>query len=206
LNRNIVFALAGGFLAGGLLGYYLGSSAKDSGPITAAPVTAGTPVAMPAPSLGLGAMPMPGAALPNPEVQARIARMEAAVLADPKNHAAWVALGNDYFDTHQAQKSVDAYAKALALKPNDPNVLTDQGVMFRELRQFDKALGCFQKAQKLDATHVQSLFNMGIVYANDLQKPEDAAKAWSKVIALAPTSEQANQARQLLSQIKTGSR
>jgi hypothetical protein len=43
---------------------------------------------------------------------------------------------------------------------------------------------------------------MGVVYSSDLHKPDEAAKAWNKVIALAPGSEQAAQARQMLSQLK----
>ena len=206
LNRNIMFALAGGLAAGLLLGYFLFSSgSRETGPIVAAPVTA-APV-MPAPSLGSGlpgAMPgaMPAAGPPTAEVQARIARIEAALLSDPKNHDAWVAVGNEYFDSHQPQRAVAAYAKALALKPEDPNVLTDQGVMYRQLGQFDKALATFQKANKIDPAHVQSLFNMGVVYANDLNKPDAAAKAWNQVIAVAPASDQAAQARQMVSQLK----
>jgi cytochrome c-type biogenesis protein CcmH/NrfG len=206
LNRNIMLALAGGLAAGFLAGYVVfnGDSERVATPTTAAPTT---PI-MPAPSLG-GAAPgaMPGAlpagpALPSAEVQARIARIQAAVLANPKDHDAWVALGNEYFDSHQPQKSVDAYAKALSLQPKDPNVLTDQGVMYRALGQFDKALGCFQQANKLEPTHVQSLFNMGVVYSADLHKPDEAAKAWNKVLTLAPGSDQAAQARQMLGQMK----
>ncbi|MDP1831196.1 MAG: tetratricopeptide repeat protein [Geothrix sp.] len=206
MNRNIMFALAGGLIAGFLAGYAVFSDGSHpAGPIVAAPTYA-APL-MPAPSLGggmPGAMPgaMPGMALPSAEIQARIARIEAAVLADPRNHDAWVALGNEYFDSHQFQKSVGAYAKALALKPGDPNVLTDQGVMYRNLGQHDQALANFQKANKLDPKHVQSLFNIGVVYASDLNKPDEAAKAWNQVLAIAPASEQAAQARQMLSQLK----
>ena len=198
LNRNIMFALAGGFAAGLLAGYvFFSGGSHEAAPIVAAPTNA-API-MPAPSL---AATMPGATLPNAEAQARITRIEAAVLADPKNFGAWFALGNEYFDTHQHQKSVDAYAKGLALHPNEPNVLTDQGVMYRDLGQFDKALANFQKANKLDPSHVQSLINIGVVYSTNLNKPAEAAKAWNKVIAIAPNSEQAAQARQMLSQLK----
>lgn len=204
LNRNIMFALAGGLVAGFIAGYFVFSPSKDeAGPVVAAPTTA----VLPAPSLGGGlpSAPVQGAMPPAPpsaEVQARIARIEAAVLADPKNHDAWAALGNEYFDSHQPQKAVDAYAKALALKPADPNVLTDQGVMYRAMGQYDKALANFQKANKLDPAHAQSLFNIGVVYANDLNKPDEAAKAWNKILATAPNSDQAAQARQMLSQLK----
>jgi cytochrome c-type biogenesis protein CcmH/NrfG len=206
-----MFALAGGLVVGFLGGYlvfgYFGGEAHPSAPVTAATAA---PVMM-APSLG-GAVPgaaAPGgmsgalpAAPPSAEMQARISQIEAAVLADPKNHDAWVALGNDYFDTHQAQKAVLAYDKALALKPDDPNILTDQGVMYRNLGQAEKALANFQKANKLEPKHLQSLINIGVVYANDLAKPAEAAKAWNKVIATAPTSEQAAQARQMLAELK----
>lgn len=200
MNRNIMLALAAGFIAGGLVGYLFGSSSgkENTGVVTAAPAAAATLPVNPSMPPGMGA---PGV-MPNPDLLKILPRLEAAVLQDPKNHAAWVDLGNAYFDTHQHQKSVNAYGKALALKPNDPNVLTDQGVMYRNLAQFDKALANFQKASKLDPTHVQSLFNIGIVYSEDLHKPEEAAKAWNKVIAVAPASEQANQARQMLSQGK----
>lgn len=209
MNRNIMFALVGGMAAGFLAGYFVfGGGSREAGPVVAAPTAnPGTGAVMPAPSLagGMpGAMPggLPATALPSAEAQARIARIEAAVLADPKNHDAWVALGNEYFDSHQFKKSVDAYAKALAIKPEDPNVLTDQGVMFRQLGQFDKAIANFQKANKIQPTHVQSLFNLGVVYASDLSKPDEAAKAWNKVLTIAPASDQAAQARQMLSQLK----
>ncbi len=207
LNRNIMFALVGGLAAGFLAGYFVFSGGShEAAPIVAAPTNA-API-MPAPSLAggmpgamAGAMPV-GPTLPNAEAQARIGRIEAAVLNDPKNHDAWAALGNEYFDSHQYQKAVDAYSRALALKPIDPNVLTDQGVMYRELGQFEKAIANFRQANKLDPNHLQSLINLGVVYSSNLNKPDEAAKAWNKIIALAPTSEQAAQARQMLSQLK----
>ena len=206
MERNTIYALVGGLAAGFIAGYMASSYFTGDTLPSVSQSAPAAPVAL-APSLGGGmpaggGMPTAGPTLPSAEVQARISRAEAAVLADPKNHDAWLSLGNDYFDIHQAQKSVDAYSKALALKPGDPNVLTDQGVMYRELGKFDKALANFQKANQLQPTHVQSLFNIGVVYSTDLNKPDEAAKAWNKVIALAPASEQAGQAKQMLSQMK----
>lgn len=206
-----MFALAGGLVAGFLAGYFIGASgAKDATGSTSPTPTAS--VVLPAPSLGGGMAPgaaapgqiPPGMGLPNAEMQARIIKLEGIVKAEPKNHDAWVGLGNDYFDSHQPQRAVDAYAKALALKPDDPDILTDQGVMYRQLRQFDKALANFQRAGKINPSHVPSIFNIGIVYAGDLNKPDEAAKAWNKVLILAPNSEQATQARQLLAQLNKG--
>ena len=117
----------------GLLGGYLifsVSSKKE-----AAPVGGGVPVGAGSPA----------------DYRLRIETAEKIVAADPKNLQAWVQLGNDYFDTAQPQKAINAYAKALELKPDDPNVLTDQGVMYRQLRQFDKALANFEKAQQTES-------------------------------------------------------
>ena len=184
-------------LFGILLIGLLGRTRSDSNPVlVAAPAVAPPGTIQPQTAKPQTAVPV------SAEVQARISRMEEAVLAEPKNHTAWFALGNEYFDSHQHQKAVDAYAKGLALHPDDPNVLTDQGVMYWELGQFDKALANFQKANKLDPNHLQSLFNIGVLYHTNLNKPEEAAKAWKQVVTLAPNSEQASQARQMLNQLK----
>ncbi|GEJ55268.1 tetratricopeptide repeat protein [Anaeromyxobacter diazotrophicus] len=152
---------------------------------------------------GLGAapgLPMPPAG--GLDVQRRIAGEEQVVAQDPKNAQAWIALGNDYFDTKQRQKSVDAYARALELKPNDPDVLTDQGVMYRELGAFDKAVANFKKASQLDPRHVQSVYNLGVVYAFDLKDRDQALAAWRRVVDIAPTSPQAAQARQAMADLQ----
>src|SRR5690349_4388977 len=91
-----------------------------------------------------GGVPL-GAGSPT-DYQMRITEAEKIVVRDPKNLQAWVQLGNDYFDTGQPQKAVAAYGKALELKPDDPNVLTDQGVMYKQVGAFDKAIANFERA------------------------------------------------------------
>ncbi len=184
MNKYTVIGLAVGFFVGLFVGYQMAARSSSGAVTVAAPVPQMPPMAPPAAE---------GA-------QARIATLQTVVARDPKNVAAWVQLGNDYFDLHQPQKAVEAYGRALELKPNDPNVLTDQGVMYRELRQFDNALQNFQKANQADPKHAQSLFNMGVVYAQDLKQPQKAVEAWNRVIAIAPESTQAAQARQAIAE------
>jgi len=74
--------------------------------------------------------------------------------------------------------------------------------MFREQKAFDKAVSNFEKANQVDPRHVQSLFNLGVVYAYDLNQPQKAAVAWEKVIQIAPSSPQAMQARQGIENLK----
>jgi cytochrome c-type biogenesis protein CcmH/NrfG len=136
------------------------------------------------------------------EPTGQIAALEASTKKNPKDHEAWVQLGNLYFDTHQHEKAIGAYGKALELQPNDANVLTDQGVMFREQRAFDKAIANFEKAMQVDPRHAQSAFNLGVVYAHDLNQPQKAMQAWESVVQRAPGSPQAMQARQAMDDLK----
>ncbi len=198
MTRDMIIGIVIGLLAGLFVGYQIGSSgASRAAPVAAMPamppgMPAGQPPGMP-PGMG-------GA--PNPEIQQQIATLQSVVARDPKNFEAWVQLGNDFFDTRQPQKAIEAYGRALELKPNDPNVLTDQGVMYRELGQFDKAVANFTRASKADPSHVQSLFNLGVVYASDLKQPQKATEAWNKVIQIAPSSPQAAQAKQGIADLK----
>jgi tetratricopeptide (TPR) repeat protein len=136
----------------------------------------------------------------------RITEAEKIVVQDPKNLNAWLSLGNDYFDTEQPQKSINAYAKVLELQPNNTSVLTDQGVMYRKMGWYDKAMANFEKAQKIDPNHLQSLFNMGIVYDADLKQPDKAAEIWSRYLKLDPTSPTAIQIKQILQKSGSGAK
>ncbi len=181
MDRNIWAGIAGGLLAGFLIGYFT-ASGRTTVPAPAGPVPAWAPGSL--------------------EVQQGLFNAQQTVEKDPKNLQAWITLGNGYFDAHQPQKSIDAYAKALELDPRNPDLLTDQGIMYRELQAFDKALANFEKANRIDPKHVQSLYNLGIVYAQDRKAPDKAIKAWNRVIEIAPTSPQAELSRKALEEIK----
>ena len=168
-------------LLGGYLVFSVGGAKKASSP---------APAAIPAGS---------GSAV---DYQQRIAEAEKIVAQDPKNLQAWIQLGNDYFDTEQPQKAINAYGKALGLNPNNPNVLTDQGIMYRKVGWFDKAIANFERAQQLDPKHLQSLFNLGVVYMEDLKQPDKAVKYWSRALEIDPGNPNAQQIRMMIEQIR----
>lgn len=188
MNRYTILGLAVGLVLGVFIGYQAGSAhGPPANAMSAAP-------SMPP------QMPMqPGADLGR---QDRIVMNQSIVARDPKNVQAWIQLGNDFFDSQQAQKAIEAYGRALELKPGDPDVITDQGIMYRALGQYDKAVASFDKANKAVPTHVQSLYNLGVVYAHDLKDSKKALDAWNRVIQIAPQSDQARQARQGIDELK----
>ena len=172
---GLVIVILGGFLV-----VKLSSKKEESSPAGMLPSGSGSPV----------------------DYQHRIAELEKVVANDPKNLQAWTMLANEYYDTDQPQKAIDAYGKAIEIGPSSPNLLTDQGVMFKRAGQFDKALANFEKAQRIDPKHLQSLYNIGIVYAEDLKQPEKAMKAWVHYLELDSTSPAAQQVKRMIGQIK----
>lgn len=140
--------------------------------------------------------------LPTVNYQQQITMLEGIVAKDPGNRNAWVELGNNYFDSRQPMKAVEAYGKALAIDGNDPDVLTDQGVMFRQLGWYDRAIANFVKANQISPDHVQSLYNLGVVYRFDLNDPVKARQAWEKYLKINPSGPGADQVRTELEAIK----
>jgi cytochrome c-type biogenesis protein CcmH/NrfG len=121
--------------------------------------------------------------------------LEQIVLQEPQNRNAWVQLGHRYFDSDQPMQAIDAYGKALEIDGNDADILTDQGIMFRRVGWYDRATENFEKAYQLNNKHLQSLYNLGVVYRYDLQDYNKAISAWSRFIELNPTGQGVDQLR-----------
>jgi tetratricopeptide (TPR) repeat protein len=114
-------------------------------------------------------------------------------VAEPKNHEAWCSLGNAYFDADLPDEAITAYNKALALRPDDVNILNDQGAMYRQQGEFSKALANFEKAVIIDPYNLESLYNIGYVYAYDLSNIPKALQIWKHYLELDKSSETARQ-------------
>lgn len=142
-------------------------------------------------------------ALDSMEVASKIQTLKEIVKKDPKNLPAWVELGNLYFDTDQPKEAIEAYSQYLSVKPNNPDVRTDMGIMFRKLGQFDKAIEEFRKAAQSDSKHANSRYNIGIVLLHDKQDMEGAIKAWEDYLRVDPNSERAQRIKAQIERMKT---
>ena len=136
------------------------------------------------------------------DYQRRIVEAEKIVAREPQNAQAWLQLANDYFDTDQPQKAVNAYSKVLELDPKNVNAMTDQGIMYRKIGWYDKAIENFERAQTVDPKHLQSLYNLGVVYAQDLKQPAKAREIWIKYLQFDSTSPTAQQIKADLANIE----
>jgi cytochrome c-type biogenesis protein CcmH/NrfG len=146
----------------------------------------------------------PASTVPSIDYQQNIKHLEHILAKEPNNRSAWVQLGHTYFDSNQPMKAIEAYGKALTLDANDPDVLTDQGIMYRRVGWFGKAVENLEKANTLNPRHIQSLYNLGIVYRDDLGDQIKAKDAWTKYLELAPDGIDSDRVRTMIDHMKNG--
>ncbi len=158
-----LLALAVGFFGGVFLGVYKSGS-------------------------GLQGTPAGGSPAAQKELQDQIAALEKESQQNPSNVAAWVELGNAYFDSDQYEKSIQAYRKALDLKPDNADVWTDMGVMQRKAGRPQDAVKAFDQAIAVNPKHEVSRLNKGIVLFHDLQDAAGALRAWEGLLEINPTA------------------
>jgi cytochrome c-type biogenesis protein CcmH/NrfG len=136
---------------------------------------------------GVKGMPAGTASAPK-ELTDRIAELERETTRNPSIVETWVELGNAYFDTDQYKKSIQAYTKALELKPDNADVWTDMGVMYRKDGRSDEAIKAFERAIAVNPKHEVSRLNKGIVLFHDLQDIQGAIRAWEGLLEINPTA------------------
>jgi len=195
----VVIALVAGFVGGAIVGILW--------------MTKGTQkmAMVQKPQMAPSGSPMPGPAVQGPtppardsaEVASQIQTLKEIVKKDPKNLPAWVELGNLYFDTDQPKEAIEAYSRYLAVKPDNADVRTDMGIMYRKLGQFDKALEEFRKAAQSDLKHVNSRYNIGLVLLHDKGDMKAAVKAWEDYLKVDPNSERAQRIKAQIEKMKT---
>ena len=112
----------------------------------------------------------------------------------------WKELGNIYFDADQPEQAIKAYQQVLALRPDDADALNDQGAMYRQTGDFQRALTNFEKAFSINPHNLESLYNSGYLYAFDLNNIPKALVMWRRYLELESKSETARQVQSFIDQ------
>lgn len=184
MNRENLSFLLAGLAFGALLGfgvYHAWVTRPDSAAVVAdvggppAPRGPQAPTAVGGPNAGGGA-PM----------VAEINRLKRVLEQDSTDAAALLRLANLYHDAGMFQQAVSYYERLRKVRPQDPDVLTDLGVCYRGLREFDRALELFGEANRLAPRHWQSLFNTAVVAAFDVGRFDVASRALQSIEAIDP--------------------
>ena len=180
--ESIVFAIAG-MCFGVILGWVIATQQVGSRPVAAPAAQAA------AATQGTGARQAP------PLDDAKVQSLTTILKSDPKNIGATVQLANTYFDAERYPDAIKYYQQALKLDPKNVDASTDLGISYYYTNQADQALKQFDYSLSVDPRHLKTLLNHGIVRAFGKQDLNGASESWKQVVAIAPSSQEAQAAQ-----------
>jgi len=135
---------------------------------------------------------------------------------DPNQNVIWANLADAYVGQASAKtgadqqaaldKALEAYSKAIALKPENPAYHNNYALTLAKAKKFDEAQAELNKAAQLDPTNAaRYYYNLGAVYVNNGQAAA-AEAAFKKAVEANPDSADAQfqYATALSAKLKTG--
>jgi tetratricopeptide (TPR) repeat protein len=153
----------------------------------------------PAPGVVTQAAAPPAQAAPHVADEAELRAYRDILVRDPRNATAAVKAGNMLYDAQRYVEAIPFYQQAFALLPNDINVSTDLGTALWYSGRPDDALAQYEKSLAIDASHAQTLFNVGIVRADGKRDYPGAIAAWERLLNTNPAYPDAVKVRSLIS-------
>ncbi len=133
---------------------------------------------------------------PNPETkffEQQVSEIQGRIAQNPGDVGLKVEMGNAFFELARStgnpshwQESRVWYETAMAEgRSNDPDVLTDLGVVLRNMEQYDRSLEILDHAIAVSPDHWQAWFNKVIVLNFDLHDHEGAREAFGHLKEIA---------------------
>ncbi len=140
-------------------------------------------------------------ALNNKQWDAAVENLQKASEMDPNQHVVWSNLAEAYSGaaatkTGQEQtdlytKAMEAFQKAIALKPDDPAYLNNYGLMLARAKKGPEAQEQLTKAAQLDPTNAgKYYYNLGAILQNTSQY-DAAVEAFKKATEVDPNHAEA---------------
>ncbi len=181
-RENILF-LFGGLAFGILIGFGSYHAIHTAPSLEQASVGGG---AVPAPQGPPGPTQLGPNAQGGAPMMARVNELKTLLQESPDDGQVLLKLANLYYDAAMWEQAAGYYERAIELVPPSADLLTDLGVCYRGLRRLDDALATFERANNLDPTHWQSLYNTVIVAGFDADRPELALEALQAMESMDP--------------------
>jgi cytochrome c-type biogenesis protein CcmH len=139
----------------------------------------------------LPAAPLAGREAPEVDLDAAIATIEGRLATDPDDLRGWQVIAPAYMQLGRYADAVRALRRVNELAPPTADTLSDLGealMMQQNGSVAGEPLELFRRAAGLDAAHVRSRFYMASE-ATRAGAYEEAARAWTEVLALAKGDE-----------------
>jgi tetratricopeptide (TPR) repeat protein len=152
---------------------------------------------------GLGPKASPGPAMSEAGQQSDVdAAKVLGAIRTSDNVEMLIGIGNEMFDARRPQLAIPAYEKALGIQPDNADVHTDLGIMYRDAGKIDQAIQHFQEAMRIDPRHENSSYNLGVVLLHNRRDFPGAIKACEDYLLRFPRGEHAQLVRDQLGRLK----
>lgn len=110
---------------------------------------------------------------------------------------------NEAFNRGDFRRALEGYKRILENDPENPEALTQIGVLLARGEHHDEAIKMFDRVLGIQPNHPQALFEKGLVLFQGKVQPREGVKVWELLIQTAPPENQyAMAARQMLEQVR----
>ena len=108
--------------------------------------------------------------------------------------------GMALYDQERYDDAIQMFLRAIDLAPDNAVYQANLAVAYHDNNLPDQALQAYQRATTLDSKDTTSRLNLGHLYSS-LEDKEKARESYQQVVALAPDSDDAGEARQALADL-----
>ncbi len=116
--------------------------------------------------------------------------LKKALEYNKNNDQAYILLGLVYTKLKDPI-ALEYFNTAASLFPDNAEVFFNRGYALQEFGKYIETEQSYLKATELDTAYYEAFYNLGYIYANFLNKNEEALKYFSRAIELRPNSEKA---------------
>lgn len=121
--------------------------------------------------------------------------------AKPNDLSTLKTLGQWLMDAHRIEEAITYFERGVKLQPHNDSLLLDLSVCYFQLHRYEKAMQTTEQILRRHPQHPRALLNKGVLFAVQ-NKPNEATTIWNRLINHSPGTEEAEQARQYLAQLK----
>jgi len=198
VNRDLVFFVAG--LSFGIVaGFFV---FRAVAPSAGGPTNVATATASGEPSrIGLDSDPDT-----RPLDEDRAAALEESAEQSPDDASVRAELGKLYLDAGRYEDAGAWLRSALEIEPENLSVRTQLALSLLNLGRLDDAVAAYEENLRLEPEHPASLLGLGRVRLYLQQDIDGGLALWEKLIAVAPSSAEAQSVRDELEALKSAHR
>jgi tetratricopeptide (TPR) repeat protein len=121
--------------------------------------------------------------------------------AHPRDVQTLKTLAQWLMDAHKTEEAIIYFERGVALQPKNDSLLLDLSVCYFQLNRYDKAMRATDQILNYYPDHPRALLNKGVIYAAQ-NRSDDAVKTWSRLVKRSPETDEAQQAKQYLAQLR----